>query len=81
MLQFYYEFIDYYVDRSDFQYCIMDTDSAYFAISIGGCYKLHLRDEFQANKHTWLGRDDSLENKLYDSRTPGLLSWSIKGMA
>ncbi len=33
MLQFYYDFVDYYIDRSDFQYCMMDTDSAYFAIS------------------------------------------------
>ena len=26
MLQFYYDFLDKYVDRSDFQYCEMDTD-------------------------------------------------------
>jgi hypothetical protein len=82
MLQFYYDFIDYYIDRSDFQYCIMDTDSAYFAISgdsLEGVIKPHLRDEFQVNKHTWLGRDDSLENKLYDSRTPGLFKLEYQG--
>ncbi|CAF3781378.1 unnamed protein product [Rotaria socialis] len=33
MLQFYYDFIDYYIDRSDFEYCEMDTDSAYIAFS------------------------------------------------
>ena len=33
MLEFYYDCIDKYVDRSDFEYCEMDTDSAYFAIS------------------------------------------------
>ena len=27
MLQFYYDLIDYYIDRSDFEYCEMDTDS------------------------------------------------------
>ena len=33
MLEFYYDFIDYYIDRKDFQYCEMDTDSAYIAFS------------------------------------------------
>jgi hypothetical protein len=29
MLEFYYDFIHVFVDRRDFQYCAMDTDSAY----------------------------------------------------
>ena len=33
MLQFYFDFLDKYLDRSDFQYCEMDTDSAYIAIA------------------------------------------------
>ena len=33
MLQFYFDFLDKYLDRSDFQMCEMDTDSAYIAIS------------------------------------------------
>lgn len=33
MLQFYYDFLYVYVDRSDFAYCEMDTDSAYMALS------------------------------------------------
>lgn len=33
MLQFYYDFMDVYCDRSDFEYIEMDTDSAYMAIS------------------------------------------------
>ena len=33
MLEFYFNFMDKYVDRSDFEYCEMDTDSAYMAIS------------------------------------------------
>ncbi len=28
MLEFYFDFIDKYIDRSDFVYCQMDTDSA-----------------------------------------------------
>ena len=33
MLQFYYDCIDKYIDRRDFEYCEMDTDSAYMALS------------------------------------------------
>lgn len=33
MLRFYYDFMDRFVDRADFEYCEMDTDSAYMAIS------------------------------------------------
>jgi hypothetical protein len=33
MLEFYYDFMDVFVDRSDFQYCAMDADSAYMALS------------------------------------------------
>jgi hypothetical protein len=29
MLRFYYDFVDKFVDRCDFEYCEMDTDSAY----------------------------------------------------
>ena len=32
-LEFYFDFMDVYVDRADFEYCEMDTDSAYMAIS------------------------------------------------
>ena len=53
MLEFYYDFMDYYIDRSDFQYCMMDTDSAYFAIS-GNCLedviKPSLKVDFKQNK-------------------------------
>ena len=33
MLGFYYNCVDYYLHRSDFQYCSMDTNSAYFSLS------------------------------------------------
>ena len=36
ILQFYYDFVDTYVDRSLFQYCETDTDSAYIALA-GEC--------------------------------------------
>ena len=49
MLQFYFDFMDKYLDRRDFQYCEMDTDSAYIAIagpSVDSSEKLELREEF-----------------------------------
>jgi hypothetical protein len=33
MLQLYYDFLDTLIDRADFQYCEMDTDYAYLAVS------------------------------------------------
>ncbi|EGF76807.1 hypothetical protein BATDEDRAFT_28304 [Batrachochytrium dendrobatidis JAM81] len=68
--------------KSDFQYCMMDTDSAYFAISgssLQDVVKPHLLDEFKQKRQVWLERDDTLENKLYDSRTPGLFKLEYEG--
>ena len=51
MLQFYYDFLDKYLDRSDFQMCEMDTDSAYIAIageSVESLVKPELKAEFEA---------------------------------
>ena len=33
MLQFYYDCLDRYLDRSDFEMAQMDTDSLYFTVS------------------------------------------------
>ncbi|OAJ40914.1 hypothetical protein BDEG_24597 [Batrachochytrium dendrobatidis JEL423] len=81
MLQFYYDSIDYSIDKSDYQYCMMDTDSAYIAISDESLevIKPSLKDEFKKNRHLWLERDDTIENKVYDSRTPGLFKLEYEG--
>ena len=34
MLEFYYDCLDYYMNREDYELCQMDTDSIYFAISL-----------------------------------------------
>ena len=46
MSEFYYDFMDAYVDRSDFKYCKMDTDSAYMAIS-GSCLEDVIKPEMR----------------------------------
>ena len=69
MLEFYYDFIDKYIDRRDFEYIYMDTDSAYFAIS-GECLrevvKPELLEEYDRDVKNWLATDK------YSERTPGL---------
>ncbi|KAK3727521.1 hypothetical protein QZH41_009984 [Actinostola sp. cb2023] len=64
MLEFYYDFIDKFVDRSDFQYLEMDTDSAYIGISgesLEEVIRPELREQFQEEKHLWLPRNDTPE--------------------
>ncbi|KAJ8048819.1 hypothetical protein HOLleu_01290 [Holothuria leucospilota] len=85
MLQFYYDFMLKFVDRKDFEYCEMDTDSAYLATS-GECLedviKPNMRSVFDREKHEWFPRDDSEEHKQFDKRTPGLfkLEWVGDGI-
>ena len=48
MLEWYYDCLDYYVERSDFEYIEMDTDSAYFAMSgktLADIVKPHSKEE------------------------------------
>ena len=63
MLQFYYDFFDKYLDRSDFQKCEMDTDSAYIAIagdSVESLMKPELKAEFEADKCNWFPRTEPI---------------------
>ncbi len=50
MLKFYQNFIDKYIDRTDFEICQMDTDSNYIACSEDSIEKLikpHMRQEYE----------------------------------
>ena len=69
MLEFYYDFLDNYVERRDFEYIYMDTDSAYFAISgksLRDVVKPELLEEYDKEIRKWLAT-----NK-YSEKTPGL---------
>ena len=69
MLEFYYDFLDKYIDRRDFEYVYMDTDSAYFAISgeeLRDMVKPELLEEYDRDVKNWLATDK------YSERTPGL---------
>jgi hypothetical protein len=60
VLQFYCNFIDKYIDRSDFTLTEMDTDSNYFAFSEDSIDKLikpHMREEYEKDKYNFLPRE------------------------
>ena len=82
MLQFYYDFIDRYVERSLYQYCEMDTDSAYIALagdSIDDLVAPEHREHYFRNRSQWLPAeccDDHEEEYVY-ARIAGR-SWTAK---
>lgn len=57
LLKFYYEFVDYYIDRRDFEVVTCDTDSLYLALSaesLEDVIKPEKRDHFNAHRDLWL---------------------------
>ena len=87
MLEFYYDFIDKFIDRSDYEMIEMDTDSNYFAFSEDNIEKLikpELREQYEKEKYNFLpSKSDELHPtfnvdgkrftmKQYEKRTPGL---------
>ena len=84
MLEFYYDFMDTFVDRRDFQYCCMDTNSAYMGLSADSLeevIKPKLRQRYQSEKHNWFPSSDTPEHASYDKRTPGLFKEEYRGDA
>jgi len=82
MLQFYYDCLDKYVDRSDFQYIEMDTDSAYLALSgakLDDVIKPHMKEEYERDKYNWFPNETTKELKAYNKRTPGLFKVEFEG--
>ena len=57
ILQFYYDFIDKYLERPLFQYCEMDTDCAYLAFaseSVDDLVTPELREHYFRHLSQWL---------------------------
>ena len=85
MLQFYYDFLDNYLDLADFEMCEMDTDSAYITIggnSVENLVKPELRAKLERDVNNWFPRTDTAEHKAYDKRKPGLfkVEWEGQGI-
>ena len=69
MLQFYYEFLAFYLDRRDFELIQMDTDSMYFALSrerLKDAIRPGYETQFEEEKKRWLAWDK------WSNREPGL---------
>ena len=76
MLQFYYDFVDRYLERPLFQYCEMDTDSAYIALageSIDGLVRADRRAHYFRNRSQWLPAEccDEHEDDYFCARIAG----------
>jgi hypothetical protein len=82
MLQFYYDYMDVYVDRADFAYCEMETDSACMALSgptVASVVKHEMKDSCKRAltgccrndvDPQWLPRTCCTKHAKYDNRTP-----------
>ena len=69
MLEFYYDFLDKYFSRQDFELCYIDTDSFDLAMSgdlLDDIVKPEMKQGYEADKKNWLATDK------FSQRTPGL---------
>ena len=60
MLEFYYDFLDKYFSRQDFELCYVDTDSFYLGISgdsLDEIVRPEMRKIYEADKKNWLATD------------------------
>ena len=76
MLEFYYDFLDKFCDRRDFELIQMDTDSFYMALSANDfddIIKPELKELYKDEKPNWLVTDE------YSKRVPGLFKPEFKG--
>ena len=75
-LEFYYDFVDKFCDRRDFEVIQMDTDSLYMALSakdFDDIIKPDLKELYKDEKPNWLVTDE------YSKRVPGLFKPEFKG--
>ena len=76
MLEFYYDFLDKFCDRRDFELIQMDTDSFYMALSaedFDEIIKPEMKELYKEEKKNWLVTDE------YSKRVPGLFKAEFQG--
>ena len=76
MLEFYYDFVDKFCDRRDFEVIQMDTDSLYMALStedFDSAVRPEMKELYKDEKPKWLVTDE------YSKRVPGLFRPEFKG--
>lgn len=95
MLEFYFNFLDRFIDRKDFELLQMDTDSLYFGLSVDRCdldgkdisleslVKPNMVEEFEKVKHKWIVQcpcgDSKCSAKDCDKRVTGLFKLENSG--
>ena len=95
MLEFYYDFVDRFIAREDYELAEMDTDSLYLALSgenleavIKKEYLPDFRDRiynnctddaFEADESNWFPRECCAKHIAFDKRTPGLFKREAEG--
>ena len=78
MLEFYYDFLDCYLHRKDFEILEMDTGSNYLGITaenVEDFIKPELKERFEREKHNWFVTPLAPQGK----RTPGFFKVEFKG--
>ena len=76
MLEFYYDFLDKFCDRRDFELIQMDTDSFYMALSANDfdeIIKPEMKELYKEEKKNWLVTDE------YSKSVPGLFKAEFQG--
>ena len=76
MLEFYYDFLDKFCDRRDFELIQMDTDSFYMALSANDfddIIKPEMKELYKEEKKNWLVTNE------YSKRVPGLFKPEFRG--
>ena len=76
MLEFYYDFLDKYFSRQDFQLCYMDTDSFYLAMSGDSLDEVitpEMKQAYRTDKKSWLVTDK------FSEKTPGFIKLEFVG--
>ena len=76
MLEFYYDFLNKFCDRRDFELIQMDTDSFYMALSaedFDDIIKPEMKELYKEEKKNWLVTDE------YSKRVPGLFKPEFRG--
>ena len=76
MLEFYYDFVDKFCDRRDFEVIQMDNDSLYMALTAEDFDEIirpDLKELYKDEKPKWLVTDE------YSKRVPGLFKPEFKG--
>ena len=69
MLEFYYDFLDKYFSRQDFELCYVDTDLFYLTMSdesLDVIVRPEMKQAYKADKKNWLPTDK------FSERTPGI---------